>query len=52
MIAVLILISVLLVIVGIAGLVAWILDHRARRALSDFNAERIIAQARAEVGRA
>lgn len=51
MIAVLLLISVLFVIVGLAGLFAWILDHRARRALSAFNAERIIAQARAEVSR-
>ena len=44
-------ISLLFLIVGFAGLFAWILDHRARRALSAFNADAVIAQARAEVSR-
>lgn len=48
MIAVLALTAIMFWTVGLAGLVAWFLDQRDRRRLSEFRAEQLIAQARAE----
>lgn len=49
MIAVLALVSLLLLIVGSAGLLAWFLDRRDARVDSAYRAARLVAQARMEV---
>jgi len=50
-IAVLALIALTFWTVGIARLFVWILDRRDARSDADYRAARLVAQARAEVGR-
>jgi hypothetical protein len=48
---VLLLISLFCLIVGLAGLVAWVIRVRELRALSEIRARQMVAQAQAELSR-